>query len=399
MTLKWGWFFPGYIWQGLEMFLVITTRVGVYGERPGMLLNILQHSRQSPQQRVIWSRMLGVEMCEPRPWVKSRPITYFHSMLHFSWRAPITIMSIFTYAKVLAKFHLLSLMRWINKLNSLAWVYLYISNSHAQPQTQSLEFGSENIWRDTKYSGQGWAVLSRALSACLGLQLRGILCATWRQSFPCPGPASATLLQHLALCSSAHPSNPVSTQVVPQAPSSQWICPRHLVKLVAPPVKFIWQPHHYSPSTDRVPCAAHPHPPVPSTQLRHQAPALALSLSPCQALRDITFSSAHLRRQQACIISWLKPPSGLLTAHSVEPKFLAWSKTLHPPRSASSPKHKHDQALTFKIKLTEFLRNRIWRWQKQGTNDAYYPIMSKGDFTNEKYFTSTSQMSSHIGGL
>lgn len=60
-VLNWGQFYlQGDIQQYLEMILVVTIGLqllALKGSRPGILLNILQCTRQSPQQRFIWLKL------------------------------------------------------------------------------------------------------------------------------------------------------------------------------------------------------------------------------------------------------------------------------------------------------------------------------------------------------
>ena len=58
VVLSWMFLPPGDIWQCLATFLVVTPGRGLEassGQRPGMLLNILQCTRQRLQQGIIWS--------------------------------------------------------------------------------------------------------------------------------------------------------------------------------------------------------------------------------------------------------------------------------------------------------------------------------------------------------
>lgn len=48
---------PGYSWQCLETFFIITTR-GVWWWRPRVLLNILQCTKRSLQPRIAWPQMV-----------------------------------------------------------------------------------------------------------------------------------------------------------------------------------------------------------------------------------------------------------------------------------------------------------------------------------------------------
>lgn len=147
---------------------------------------------------------------------------------------PITIVSIFNCAKVLAKSSS-CLMRGINKVTGLG-LSRYVSNSMPSLKLRALSLVEKTMER-YEHSGQGWAVLSRALSPCLGLQLQGSSVPPDAGPFLpwtscCRFAAAPSLCQLHTLKSCLHPRGSTG-------PSSQWICPHHPVKLGASPVKFI----------------------------------------------------------------------------------------------------------------------------------------------------------------